>query len=461
MGLFSGLHVGASSLTANQKAMEVIGHNLANVATEGYSRQRPVMATNDPTTEYTMNGGYQKGAGVNLQTIERMHDEFTEVQLRSETRDYGQYQTEYENYQIIERVYNEPAASGIATGLDNFFNSWSELAAPAPFDTTKRETLKYSAITLSDSINNKYNKLLELQKSIDKTIGTKVQEINADLSNIAGLNDIIALTPGQIEINDLFDKRDNFLLSLSEKMNFSIVEHSDRTIDLSIQGRPLVTQGNSYPLSIYINSSEIFGEVRDSQNQNIESLFDTGEIHGLIRMRDTIIKDQKDKLDTLSSTIITEVNQLHQRGYDLEGNTNSVFFEGTNASTITVSTAIKGNSNYIAAASSFYNKSGNGDIATQIGDLEGKKMFNNSSYAPDEYFLDNMSRLANDSAYAKNMAEGQQSLITSLQERKDSVSGVSIDEEMVDLMMYERSYAAAAKYLATIGKVLDTMLTMV
>lgn len=461
MSLFYSLTLGTKAMAAQQNAMEVAGHNLSNVNTPGYSRQRVTMVTSEPETFNTPSGSFQVGTGVEIANISRVHDDFLDTQLQAETHDFGYYDTTYANYKIIETSFNEPSDSGIGNALDEFWQSWQKLAAPNPGDRSAREEVKTKAVKLTDAIKTTHQSLVELQNNVDSAIKSKTTDINTMLQKIAGINDQLANIPLRTEPSDLLDKRDQLLLELAQQMNFSANIQPNRTVDVSLGGVPLVVDNQAYPLSNVKVNGAAFNAIKDASNQNINSSFTSGEMAGLLNMRDNVITGYINDLNDLTSNIISRVNDVHAQGYDLNGNKGINFFTGTDANSIAVQSSILSNVNYIAVSSSKNNLTGNGQIAQAIADIQNEKNFENNSSTVFDFYQNMIAKQANDASYINNMKDNQQTLINGINERKASVSGVSIDEEMTSLIQYEQSYAAAAKYVSTVNQTIDTMMNMI
>lgn len=461
MGLFSALHMGTQSLAAFQQGIEVAGHNLANVNTEGYSRQRISYVAANPETIYTASGIYSKGRGVDVTNITRINDEFLETELQEESTNLGTFNGQYDQYKIIETIFNEPSDFGISTALDNFFNSWERLAAPNPSDISVREEVKVASVQLADRLQQARAELTDLQDYIDQTLNQRVTEVNGICHQIASINDQIANLPSDVEPNDLLDKLDTAMLSLAEFTNFTASSQPNGTVLISISGSPVVSDNQTYELTAIRSSTTGFYEVFDGNNNNMATAIKGGEMYALLDMRDSVIPDYISDLDTMAGTLITEVNALHQSGYDLDGNPGGNFFEGSTAQDISVNASIINNPKYIAASSSTQGTEGDGTIANGIFNLRDQKLLNNSTYTISTFYQNTIAVLANDAGYIKNLSESQDIVLSNINQRKASVSGVSIDEEMAYLLQYEQAYTASAKFVSVVNEAIDVMMSMV
>lgn len=460
MGLFSALGVGTRSMEIAQQAMEIAGHNLANVNTEGYSRQRVEFVASEPQTYNTPSGSYQIGSGVDIATISRIRDDFTHTQLIKETSTYHTYESEYSSYQLIEIAFSEPSDTGISASLSNFFQTWSELSAPNPSDTGSRQETRAAAITLVDSLQSTYNQLDSIQKSIDNQMDSSIIEINSILSGLAALNEQVAHTPVNVEPNSILDERDQLLLDLAKYTSFIVTEQEDGSVDVSVGGTSLLINNEAEQLELVQVSGQGHPIIK-LYNKNDTISFSEGKFAGLFNMRDNEISYYKDQLNTLATTLMNEVNTVHKQGYDKNGLAGGLFFSGNNITDMSVSSQILNDVSYIAAASSPLDISGNGENAQAIADLQDTLLFNEGSTDIISYYQNTISVLANDAGFTKNLSENQESLVTSYEQLLESVSGVNMDEELADLLKYQQTYQASAKYISIVNTFMETLLTMV
>lgn len=234
-GLFATFNVGKRGLFAQQKAIDVTSHNIANANTEGYSRQRAIMETTRPFGMPALNsisGPGQVGTGVEVSAIQRIRDNFMDFQVRRETSTLGQYEARDKYLSEIEDIFNEPSDTGISTLIGKFFDSWEQLSKQA--DTSNARTIvAQQSAALADSLNHTYNQLTELKSNAQDSIKQAVYDSNALLDRIDKLNQqIISVKVSGMEPNDLMDSRDLLLDQLSEKFNISVEDDNFYSINL-------------------------------------------------------------------------------------------------------------------------------------------------------------------------------------------------------------------------------------
>lgn len=460
MGLFSALSIGTRSMEVAQQAMEIAGHNLSNVNTEGYSRQRVEFVSSKPQTYVTPSGSYQVGSGVDIASIKRIRDEFAHTQLVKENATYHKYLAEYNTYQLMEVSFNEPSDKSIAANLSNFFQSWSELSAPNPTDPGKRQEVRAMSVTLVDSFQSTYNQLDSLQTSINDQLESTIIEINAILEGLAALNEQISHTPAGVEPNHILDERDQLLLDLAQYTNFMVTEQDDSSIDVSVGGTSLLINNSAEQLELTQIAGSTQPVIQILNKDNIVT-FKEGKFAGLLNMRDNEIQSYKDQLNELATTLMDEVNTVHHEGYDENGAPGGNFFTGNDITDMAVNSQITNDISYIAAASSPIDVAGNGENAKSIADIQDAKIYNDDKTDITVFYQNTLSSLANDAGFSKNITTNQASLVTSYQEIVESVSGVSMDEELADLLKYQQTYQSAAKFISIVNTFMDTLLTIV
>ncbi|KOA21051.1 flagellar hook-associated protein 1 [Clostridium homopropionicum DSM 5847] len=234
-GLFATFNVGKRGLFAQQKAIDVTSHNIANANTEGYSRQRAIMETTRPFGMPALNsisGPGQVGTGVEVSAIQRIRDNFMDFQVRRENSTLGQYEARDKYLSEIENIFNEPSDTGISTLIGKFFDSWEQLSKQAETSNARTIVAQQSA-ALADGLNHAYNQLTELKRNAQESIKQSVYDSNALLDRIDKLNQqIISVKVSGMEPNDLMDKRDLLLDELSQKFNINVEDDNFYSINL-------------------------------------------------------------------------------------------------------------------------------------------------------------------------------------------------------------------------------------
>lgn len=460
------LSVGSRALLTQQKAIDVTGQNIANVNTPGYSRQRVVMQASTPIA---FSPG-QMGTGVEATEIQRVYDRFVGSQINTETQSMGRWESRESALQRAELIFNETDGSGLSNAMSEFWNAWQDLATN-PSGYAERTVLLSKSETLAQTFNTMADNLVQIQKDCDARISGTVAEINTLAGQIADLNDKI----GQVEVagqdsNDYRDQRDQLLTELAEKIDITTYEGSYGRVSVQIaDGRPLVEGSSSWALTTVTNAeghADVSWMNRDGTAVDITDAIRGGEVKGWLEARDGDVQGYLDRLDELADAIITEVNNLHGAGFGtaidpLTGTTvtGGNFFAGADASSMGMDAAVAADVGRIAAASTA-GAPGDGTQAAAIAELAQQTLMSAGSASFDEFYTSLVSAVGNDVSTASTNRTYQETMVNHLTDYRESVSGVNLDEEMINLVKFQHAYEAAAKLISTVDEMLETVLNM-
>lgn len=459
--IFGLLSIGTGALLSQQRAISVTGNNIANVNTPGYSRQRLNMETNMPMD--TPFGPV--GMGVHTTTVERVYDRFLGIQINNESANLGRWEAQKGALEQVEVVFDESGGYGLNQALSDFWSSWQDLSMN-PSGTVERSVVAANSQTLADTIRQKYADLGQSQADIDAAVKSGVEDINRLTAEISDLNRKIASTEagGIVNANEYRDSRDLALKQLSEIIGINSFEDSSGQVVVSVgSGRVLVESGNNYALTAATNAeghADLVWPDTTGTPVNISSEIASGKMAGWIQTRDTNIEGFKNRLNDLADNLMKEVNDKHTAGFDLNGDAGINFFEGSGAAGMTVAQAILDDPSRIAAASAADTVPGDARNAVAIVGLRTALTMGGTSTTPatstfDDVANELVSQVGHDVQQAQSFQSHQADMLTYLDNYRESVSGVNLDEEMVNLVKYQAAYTAAAKMI-TMG---DDMLT--
>jgi len=561
--IFSALSSAKLGLLAQQLAIEVTGQNIANVETEGYSRQDVTFEANTPRHAIKYGSMHQIGTGVRVAGIERAHDQFLFEQIMDEGDLSGSTEVKKDIFEQLEVLFNEGSGRSLNDALSSFFASVHDLAANAR-GLSERADLVSKAEHLVSTFNQTGKQLFTIQRNIDATIETEVAEINSLTTQIGKLNESIhANEPAsQYKANDLRDNRDRLVKELSKKIDIQLIEESDNQISLTLKdGTALVLKDRVFKLSTSLNGdNDSFKDVNieyGSGLKNITSTITGGELRGYLDMRDTEVESILDKMNILSASFIQEFNGIHRAGFGIDGSSGLDFFSPldvtvdhdvdntgtavvsmTNASPTTVSvdefeiaftgttplgvgsftlnnlttnassgtftfttgstfnikdgfavtisgaavsgdkvtfsvsedaasgmavsSTITANTRKIAAGTT---TNGDGANALLMADLQNTLSFNSvtwsgsgsGSYTFDEYYNAVVSTIGIESFSAQATLRQQEGIMLQLNSRRESISGVSIDEEMIKMIKFQQAYNASARMISVVDEMLDAL----
>ncbi|BCX82929.1 flagellar hook-associated protein 1 FlgK [Methylomarinovum caldicuralii] len=322
------LSIATSALRVTQKALDTTGHNIANVNTEGYHRQRVDTATRTPL--FTGAGFF--GTGVHITDVQRAYDEFLDNRVREATTRFSETDRFYRLSAQVDNITADPDV-GLASAMANFFNAVHDVATD-PTSIPARQTLLSEAGTLTDRFHLLDSRLRELDAQTQHELQAQIDEINTTATKIAELNHKIVheIGKGQGHLpNDLLDQRDLLVTRLAEKIDVTPVPQDDGSVSLFIgKGHELVGGAHANRLGLKANDldpnqQEITFD-SDSTSLTVTKDLTGGEVGGLLRFREQVLIPTQNKLGRLAAGIALEFNQLHQSGYDLDGNTGQDFF---------------------------------------------------------------------------------------------------------------------------------------
>ncbi|MDD2457527.1 MAG: flagellar hook-associated protein FlgK [Eubacteriales bacterium] len=483
---FSGFDIARKALSVSQKAMDVTGHNIANANTPGYTRQRLVVASVEATgiqSRFAVSERGAVGGGVEAVTVEQIRNAFLDRQYWRENATSSELTARSEHLAYVESVFDELSGTGLSNALAKFSASVQEVAKN-PVSPEFRTNLVQNAQILTETFNHAASQLLDKQTDLDQTIAAQVLQVNDIAVTLADYNGQIARyeLSGQ-RANDLRDKRNALLDELSGLVQFTAVETGEGKLqvyigDSSEPDNLLVSHTTSRSLS----ATATLANPLNSSGPNLLAVtwsdgpsldLSSGSLKGLFDLRDGAAADAiglpylASQLDELAQGIATAFNIQHQAGYTLTNPsaTGGNFFSGTGAADLAVDAAILADINTIALAGDpvTFSSSGTPDaLGDNVNALRMGDLFT-SQTIPDigsfSGFLGTfIGSLAIETAHTDSRLSGQQILVESIDQQRESVAGVSMDEEMTNLVRFEKSYAAAARLVTAIDEMLDVLI---
>jgi flagellar hook-associated protein 1 len=422
-----GLQTALSGLIAEQAALDVTGNNIANSDTEGYSRQTAVLQTNEPITIPAISpltgAGAQLGTGVSVATITRIRNVYLDAQYRTQNSALSEASTQSEELTQAQAAFNEPSSSGLASQISAFWSAWSELAnAPTSLET------KQGVVAAGVQLTNTFHELSAQLSTISTQAGEQYAaltgpsgEVQSDASQIAQLNGQIKLAEqaGQ-KPNEMLDRRDLLLDKLSSLAQVTVSEQPDGTDTVSFgdAAKPLV-EGTT------VNWPQTLTESAGGK---------LGALLGLTSPTGALSKYQT-ALDNVAATLASSVNALH---------TSTPFFSGTTAATLAVAVTAA------QVQTSSTEDAGGNNVAQEIAGLRGG--------AAEQDYATLVEQVGAGLQTAKDEQANLQTTVTAINNQRQSVSGVSLDEEMTNLISFQRGYQASARTLTAMDSMLETLI---
>ena len=417
-GLLSTLNTAKSGMNVSQVAIQTTSHNISNINTPGYSRQRVNQSASSPYSMPGKNSNFgagQIGTGAQIDDVTRIRNSFYDYQYRSESHQYGSTSVKYEYFKNIEGIFNEPSDTAISSSLNSFFNSWSELSKDPQSSGVKSVVIENGKY-LSNSINSAFKRLESLEEGLDKQSEYIMDEVNSMLSQLDKLEKNIKIIQGSGKSpNDFLDQRDQLLDNLSFKLNIN-----DKDVKATLK-------------KAYDANGKV--TLDDLTKSGVKI---SGELEGTLSMKQEINK-YKDGLKQLANTITSNVNDA--AGQEI--------FKAKDGELISINPEMLQEPEKINVTA---------DIALKVYELKSEKVnINGKGMTINTFYNSMIQDLGQSSAAVIRDESNQSKLLENIDSSRSSVSGVSLDEEMISLVQLQHTYSANAKVMSTIDSLLDVV----
>ncbi len=547
MALSAIFDIGKTGVLNYQKALQVVSHNVANAATEGYTRQ-DVVFTNIGSGIISPYG--TTGRGVRIEDIRRLYDSFLEQQLKSESSHFFYWDVTYNGLLKLETIFNEASEIALSKTINDFFNAWQELSQN-PAGTAERDLLLDKAQYLVKRLNVDYRSLMIERNELYVDSQNLVNQINSLLDKLNELNEKIASNPGAL---DMKDQREFIVKQLNDFVHINYFEDNVGRYTILLKGMPLVDAGKVYHLNVGLDSNQNlqFNVETPSGLVSVNERIEGGKLKANLDLRDMILPEYMNKLNMMVFDFAEAINAQHRLGYGLDGsrgnnffnplydlsinsgsysdislklmninnntyNSYQIQFDGTNWTVIdnsqsppqtitpnitswTVGTDIYYRLSFSEMEVTLTNPTANLDFNFQIkqhttlffdvaitdsrkiaaagqdptgpnsGPMDNvnaraiyslldKAIIGNSR--PIDYYRAIVSEVGVISNSAKIQRNFQESLVQELQNRRQNLSGVSLDEEAINLVKYQKMYEASARVIRVADELLTTLFDMV
>lgn len=454
-GIVGALNIAKKSLLTSQKALEVTGNNIANVNTPGYSRETPIY-TESPSL---MMNGLVVGSGANISQVIRQYDAFVTRQLREKNSTLGEETGRSEPLTQLESIMSISETS-LAGDIDEFFGAWQDLSTD-PGDKLARNTVIDTGVQLTDTFSGMLGDLESLKQAINTTLPGKVSALNANLEELADLNQrIVNIETAGPQAMAARDRRDVLLEEISFAIGGKYIEESDGMVSYYLDnGMPVVQEQTPFLLSTTRNGSSVDLELKvNSQSFSLGLDNVGGELRGLLSVRDETIPGVIDDLDKLAYSLGSEVNRIHQLGTGMDGIGGRDFFApltqqsgAANALTVAIS-------DFQQVAAGLSGATGDNNNALALGSL-GSALVVDGSQTFTGFYGQITSQVGIEVGNNDLAVSGNQDALVQLQNLRDATAGVSVEEEMINLISYQKSFEASAKLLTTVNEMLDILMS--
>lgn len=450
------LQIAKTGLITHQKAMNVTAHNIANASTDGYSRQRVDF---DSRPAVQMNDAVY-GGGVAIDGVRSVIDPFLEQSYHRELSNTLGFSTRADMLSRMEGLLGEPSEFGLGAALDGFHSAWSELGTN-PTSSTVRSAVRQQSANLTDKFKQLASGLDAFRQEIEGRISTGVVEINSMLEGIADINrQIVTQEAGGGAANDLIDSRARLINKLAEVIPIQTRNQPNGSILVRSSGVGLVD--GVYPLEVEVREAGGVITIGTTGGANITPA--SGSLNALMDVANTDIPGMRQVLDDLAATIVSEVNASHVTGTSPAGTTGVNFFDptGTTATSINLSADVLASLDAISAGTpdgvGGY-RGGANDVALAIAGLRDVEIPAFGATI-DEHYNSLVFDVGQGVRSSSDAAAVHGTLADQANIRRMSLSGVSVDEELVKMIEFQTAYQASARVVSTADEMLQSLLTM-
>jgi flagellar hook-associated protein 1 len=422
-----GLQTALSGLLAEQQAIDTTGNNITNANTEGYSRETAVLQTSEPLriaalSSVTGEGG-QLGTGVSVATYTRIRNIYLDAEYRNQNTALGAAGTQAEELQQAQSAFNEPSSSGLASGLSAFWSAWGELA-----ESSSSPEAKIGVVSAATGLTDTLHQLASQLQSVEGQAAAQYAAITGPSGEVRGDAERIALLNHQIKLslqahqqpNELEDSRDELIDKLSALASVTVTKEADGTdtVTFGNAAKPLV-EGST------VNWPQALTAAAGGQ---LGALFELSSPTGALASYQTALNE-------VAGTLASTVNALH---------TATPFFKGATAATLEVAVTPA------EVQTSTEGAPGANNVALAIAGLRGG--------AADQRYAALVEQVGAGVQNAKANQTDSQAVLTAVSGQRQAVSGVSLDEEMTNLVTFQRGYQASAQAMNVMDEMLNTLI---
>ncbi|HWR07945.1 flagellar hook-associated protein FlgK [Sporomusa sp.] len=475
---FAGLSISTRGLFTSAAALAVTNNNISNANTVGYSRQVVNQQAVGPAAVY--NGNYV-GSGSEVTSVTNIHNFRLDQKYWRETGQLGELQTKSDMLSQVEAVIGDTDDDSLSAVMEDFYASMEDFASD-PTSSATRAAMKEAGVAVCEYLNTVSAQLSQLKEDSNSEVQTAVDQINAYATQIAELNTKIRIaTAAGSSTNELEDQRTLLIDQLSSLADVEVTQTvvgklpngaDDVQISVSISGETLVSNDQAKQLECYENEEGMYSIRWQDTGTDFEP--EGGQLKAYFDLRDGDgtgsqykgITYYSNLLDQFASTFAEAFNTVHSSGYGLDGSTGVDFFAASDsaasitAANISLSAEVLADTDKIAASSSADGGTDNNENMNALIELcEESKLFGNSTAG--DFINSIVSTLGTASEHAQTMTSKQSSFVTNIDTRRQSVSGVSINEETANLTKYEAAYNASAQMISVWQEIYQTTINMV
>jgi flagellar hook-associated protein 1 FlgK len=450
--LLGTMSIALGALQAQQAGLEATTNNIANLNTPGYTRQRPLLEEADPVIQ----NGMALGNGVDLKGIQSLRDSILELQIDAETQQQGKSQALIDAMSQVQTLFPDDT-SGIGQQISAFFQSLNSLSTN-PSDTTLRQSVLSAANGVAAAFNNAAKQLNSVGGSIDQNVQQAAGQINQITQQIADINTKLNQVGSASQNYGAFlDQRDSLIQKLSGLIDVSVISDGSSLTLTTRQGTPLVVDGKSFGLTTALDTSSGTQHVYSQDGNDITAHVSGGQLGGLLQARDQALASVQSDLDSLAAGFSQALNGAQAKGFDLYGNTGGNLFSAVSGSGAAASLSVAITDPNLLAASSDGSTGSNGNLAN-LSAVANQAVAN--GLTPTQAYANLVFQAGSAVSDSTTELNASNTMLQRLQQQQSSTSGVSLDQEASNLLLYQRAYQAAAQAVSTVNQLLQTAINM-
>ncbi len=444
-------HISARGLSAYQQAMTVSSNNISNANNPNYVRQKVVFGTEAGDASNRSVGG-----GIKIEDVVRVKNKILDNQHRTYSQQNGLAAKQSLYLGQIESMLSEPGENGLSALMNKFFNSWNELSAQ-PESIALRQNVIRSAEEMSAKFKSIYEGLNNLKPDLQAEATSTVEKINLYAKEITALNkQIFESKLAGVSSNNLLDRRDQVIQELSKLANIQVTIDNEEMASVSIGGVLAADKLTTNEFTVVTTSESL----KVVTKQGTSPLAITGgEMGALINTYSTTIQGYLSTLDTLANSLTTKVNDIHRKGYSLlvPATQGTEFFSSYTPGNIVINPQVVKDPRLLSISAD--GTPGNNSLALELSGIKDAKLADGKTI-PGTYseFVSSVAHAINSNEQAQ---ESTSLVLQQLDNQREEFSGVSVDEEMVNILKYQRSYDAAAKLIKVADELFETLLNVV
>ena len=479
----SSLNIGTSAIHAAQRGLDVTGQNIANAATPGYTRQRVDLESIGGPGQPAFWSRYDGvGEGVKITGVTRMNDEFLEARARNANAALGSAEEQAKTFAAVERTVGEPSDTGLQKKLDNFWNSWGKVSTD-PKAEAPRNLAFENAGAVANQLNLMSNSLTTQYADTFSEAEANVTRVNELAQNVAKLNEAIRSNNiAKVPANELLDQRDTMIAELGRLTGATVkpaeldqgADFNSQAVDVYIGDTKLVDGVNAKSIEVAGPPTNLSGDADQvsivwsdtgqdaiTQDTNIISgVSSTGSLSGMLKGLNETIPNYLKQFDEVAAKLAEVVNGALGDGFTETGGPGSPLFEANGGGDVTAAN--------IRVTADMKPK----DLAISTGDPNGTPpafdgnnamklaALSRETDGPSSIYRSMAVQLGVQANSVNNAVTTQGNVVRQAEDARDNVSGVSLNEEMTNLIKFQHSFSAAAKFIGVIDQTLDTLIHM-